>query len=347
MVPVLKQLANTDHSFVVILFGTSRSLNIADKLAGSEILDGADMTGLSIDNRWDRNEGLPDDKLRRITQAYQPKVVITGASTKLQVQFAKAYQATSQILAYYDNYGPIDNISYAPIVRKLEEVVDGLMVPSTSVAKTAKTANVLVVGQPALERTLENFKTIDSAEVYKKTGLKSNRPIVSFFGGYDPEYKAVLTTFVKGIKAFPEVQAVIRPHPKAGDALERDVVADEKCSNCIISTTDMTTPEAVSLSDVVVCHHSTVGIQAIFLGKSVVYVDVPGNTFTNPDLSEWHFSPQVTNVADFKEAMKEATKKDAVKPDELFALAGIPRQGADRVVEVLMDELKNGSVTTK
>lgn len=335
MVPVLNKLADAGKSVQVITFGTSSTLKLGDKVKGVGIENGSQLTGAPVNREWDRYQGLPSDKLSAVINQYEPKVLITGMSSVIQQQLIEYYADKSVVASYFDNYGPLDNISYASIVRQIEKHLDLLMVPSTDVASTAKAKRVEVVGQPALEASIASFAAVDKDAVFEKTGLDKQKPVVSFMGGYDPEYEEVLTVFVKGMVAFPEYQTILRPHPKTPGALEKALIEKEQCEHCKVSQTDMTTTEAVAISDVVVCHHSTVGIQAIFLGKKVIYVEVPDATFTNPDLSSWHFSKQVFTPEAFALEMKTQSN-NKLSQSELFKLAGIPENSAEKISDILV-----------
>ena len=334
MTPVLAKLKNENKSFLVLTFGTSSTLKLDEKLSPEYVINSERVIDLDVDRNWNRYKGLPQEQIKRIKETFSPKTIITGVSSVIQQQLTEAYQGEAKIIGYFDNYGPMDNISYASIVREIEKNLDTLMVPSKDVAATAEIKNVVVVGQPSLEASIASFRHVDNDAVFKKTGLLKNRKVVSFMGGYDPEYKDVLTVFVQGMTAFPDYQTVLRPHPKTDGSLEQRVIDEQKCGHCVVSQTDMTTTEAVAISDVVVCHHSTVGIQAIFLGKKVIYVEVPGATFTNPDLSAWHFSKQVTTPQDFVAVLKE--RQGRVRPkEELFTIAGIPTNATENIYQLL------------
>ena len=122
------------HLFVLFDAGETHALKpvIEDLIACGETVDvlalGTAQTLLpeaptisEVDRTWDRYTPLPETQ---ILESYFPDVVIIGVASAIQLQVAKFFEEAATIVAYYDNFNPIDRSVYASLIREIEPEVD-------------------------------------------------------------------------------------------------------------------------------------------------------------------------------------------------------------------------------
>ena len=84
-----------------------------------------------------------------------------------------------------------------------------------------------------------------------------------------PSFEMVYET----IKELPEVQFVVKPHPDESEKLHREFVAKLGLNNVVI-VKNVAIKELLIASDVVMNIYSTVGIEALSMGKPLVSISL-------------------------------------------------------------------------
>ena len=277
--PVIEKLIQEGEEVDVLALGTAQKL-----MPEAHTFPGVGPT-------WDRYASIPEE----IFTSYHPEVVILGTASEIQLQFAEAFQDRAIVVAYYDNFNPIEHSNYVDLIREIETLTDLFLVSSELAAKSSHAKNVHIVGNPDIEEMIEQMGKVDSISIKKELGLDLTKPIVTYIGGYDDDYEEAFSLFVEGIKRFPDYQVVICPHPKTNGSLEKKFLK-EAC----FPGNSLTSAQVVALADVVVCHRSTLGIKSLIAGKKVIFVD----TLPSQVSDQWGaFS--ATNSEEFFDAMQE------------------------------------------
>lgn len=267
--PVIEDLIAHGETVDVLAFGTAQTL-YPDTL-----------TVKQIDRSWDRYAPLPDTEL---LGAYSPDVVIIGVASAIQLQIAKAFEGTATIVAYYDNFNPIDRSVYASLIREIEPHVDLFLTASDKGAASSYAKKTLTVGNPDVEKVIEALQDCDS-----------DSQVIAYIGGYDTDYPEALELFAAVMRQFSGYHLVMCPHPKSDGSLEHHLFPNATFSQDSLA--------AIKQAGVVVCHRSTLGIKCLLAGKKVIFVDPAAH----PMAEEWG-AFLATDLLSFQRAMEGETQ---------------------------------------
>jgi len=162
--------------------------------------------------------------------------------------------------------------------------------------------------------------------------------IICYSGGYGKSYEDAFKIFAHTLPTLNQCyRVVICPHPKTDGSFERNTIAaltsTPKNSPLILSGKP-STMEVIAAADIVVCHQSTTGVQALFACKPVIYIDNPTSSFTNFAI-EKKLSSKVTTARDFLATLDILQKKDVLGASQLYHLAGIPEHATEALMHVL------------
>jgi hypothetical protein len=128
--------------------------------------------------------------------------------------------------------------------------------------------SVVVTGQPRYD-ALVMADRVYSKEVFcKNLNLDPTKKIalVATENVPIPDGKAFLTSVLKAVRNFPELQIVVKPHPAEKGKWYEEVVKEENARTVVLSK-DADTYEAFYSCDLFLADFSTVVLEAIVLGK--------------------------------------------------------------------------------
>ena len=263
--PVMEDLIEQGETVDVLALGTAQTL-LPDAPTVQE-----------VGRSWDRYAPLPDSQLLSV---YSPDVVIIGVASTIQLQVAKAFEGKATVVAYYDNFNPIDRSVYASLIRDIEPHVDLFLTASDKGAASSHAKEVHTVGNPDVEKLIEALQECDS-----------DSQVMAYIGGYDTDYPEALELFATAMHPFSSYQLVMCPHPKSDGSLEQTLFP--------CATFSQDSLAAIKQADVVVCHRSTLGIKSLLAGKKVIFVDPAAH----PMAEEWG-AFLATDVLSFQKAME-------------------------------------------
>jgi len=267
--PVIEDLIDQGETVDVLALGTAQTL-----MPEAPTLP-------EVDRSWDRYTPLPETD---VLAAYSPDVVVIGVASSIQLQVAKAFESKAKVVAYYDNFNPIERSVYASLIREIEPHVDLFLTASDKGAASSCAKEVHVVGNPDVEKMIQKLQE-----------WEPEPHSMVYIGGYDADYPEALELFVEAMKLFPDHQLVLCPHPKSDGSLEHALFPN--ATICRDSTA------AVARASVVVCHRSTLGIKSLLAGKKVIFVDPSAS----PMAEEWG-AFLATDVLSFQMAMEQDKK---------------------------------------
>jgi hypothetical protein len=321
LIPIMEKCDEEGIEYRALLLGTARTLVHSKKRI--ELSDlGIDE---NVDAKWPRNKELKQEEIEKIQQALSPKLLVTGVSSAIQGQLLIAYRQRATTAAYWDNFSPSGSGDYFETAQRVQALATFLLVPSKLVResptfKPRDLAHIVLVGQPSLDRWKERFCTIDKAAVLKRLGLGSYRgPIITYIGGYGADYEKAFGLFMRCVEK-EKAKILIQPHPKYKGAFEE---AQPLCPHCLISK-NIAADEAVSIADLVVSYNSTVGFQALSVGKKVLFVVPEDDPYTNLAI-DLKLAQKVATPAQFRWAVATLNKKE--KGAVTFAASmGIPEE---------------------
>jgi hypothetical protein len=232
------------------------------------------------------NIGKIDYWLKQILTEH-PKLVILGLVSNLQEQLAiQCKEMGIPTVGFYDSFDPASADS---IVFQVARAVNEVWVPTESVKVSLRALgikSVLVLGQPSVETWIRTATEMNPADVLRRQGISPQRRVILYAGQYGEGYKEILSSFAfqvqKETASNSNLTVVFSPHPRTDGEMERKVIADLPHSNrFMMAAPGLTTAELASIAAVVVTWTSTVGVQAVFIGKPVIYYHFSTDAFSN------------------------------------------------------------------
>jgi hypothetical protein len=276
-----------------------------------------------VDRTWKRDQKISSESLSKITSAVNAKKVVSGVAFEFQGQILQAFaEKGSKTAAYWDNINPSGTDPYFAAAQKVATLAQKLLVPSEKFKSVFPDAHV--VGQPSYEVWKEKVAAIDAAQVRAKLPLKPGKTIL-FVGGYGKEYEEAFDLFLLAAKEMEECNILFSFHPKMGGAYERT-----KSDTLLI---EVSTMEGVAIADQIVCHQSTVGVQAASIGKPVFYLVPPAQTYTNPVI-ETGLALRLQSAEDLIQALQEDR---SVSPLDFYQALHLPENSAQLILQELGD----------
>ncbi len=134
-------------------------------------------------------------------------------------------------------------------------------------------SGVVVSGQPRYDKLVMANRFFSREEFCAKLGLSPDRKIVLVVTQGWPMRELFIRSVLGALKKFPEVQIVIKPHPRENSELYRRVV-DEQNIIATILPRKSETVEALYACDLLVAAFSTVITEALVLDKPAVTVNL-------------------------------------------------------------------------
>lgn len=318
LLPIMEQLSD----YRVMVMGTARDL----VPPSDKVIDINDVMNVypRIDRSfWKRKDAVPIEQLSKIQ--ITADIVITGVASVVQQQLSAHFKSQgSTILTFYDNMTyTLPNHPYRDVIAPFQKLTNLMLVPSATIGKSLS-CKYEVVGQPTLEAWTKTLSSIDSYDMRHSLGF-GNAPLMVYCGGYGEDYANALQLFGECIQDLDGWQVITQLHPKVDGDLEAAVL------NVPVYKDTPGTVALVAAADVVVCHRSSAGVLALLSGKEVIFVDVPGSTFTHFGI-ECGASPLATTVDEFHRALM---KKSPYSISELHKLAGMPQDPTNRILKVI------------
>jgi hypothetical protein len=137
----------------------------------------------------------------------------------------------------------------------------------------------VLVGQPTLEAWRRTSLEVDVAEVRRRLGVDGDKRVLLFAGQYGAGYEETLASLLEAmgpiLSADSSLYLVLSHHPRTEGEVEREALARAGLHRATLAPEGVPTMELAVGAEVVLTWTSTVGVQAAFLGKPVVYYSPP------------------------------------------------------------------------
>ena len=307
----------------------------------------------TIDRNWKRDRKLSEASMHKLLENIQvQKKVWVGVSCSIFEQIAEAYQRCSHadVLAIRDNPSPDGDTDYFRVAREVQEAANKIAVPSRACAElNAQNKKVAVIGHAPIEEWQKEAQKVDKEAILHRLGLDPTLPIVVYAGVYGDHYKACFERFLEivpdsNIQGGNCLQVLIAPHPRYQGIVEKQVCANFKPvhTKFIIagefeqdSAKKIRTIDALAVADIVVTADatSTIVFQANALKKKVLYV----NTTSSKVSDAFCAKKLIYKISNSQEFLEEVEKANSVTAEDVFALLGIPENGAKLLWEEFLD----------
>lgn len=316
LIPVMQELQLKKEDFKILAMGAAISkLNKSEFKLSDKVIELKE----PVDTVKNRAKSL--ENISKAVQDLNPTLVVSGAASKAQEQLIEALGAKS--IVYLDNFNyAMTNPSFetvkgvAGVGKKIITASDIVKEQiSSCIDLTGK--KVKSLGRPSLESWVDQVQKTNKAEVVHKVKFDGEKPIVTIIGGYGPRYdEGVNEAYKQATKELvaAEYQVHMQHHPN------------------VVENQPLTTIEAVGMADYVVCYDSTVGFEALFAGKKVVYLQ-PENVEPYDNIAiEKGLAAKVKTNEDLLEALKMSSKE---KKDP-YQVLGVKRESTEAIASYIL-----------
>lgn len=333
--PVMAELRQSKKEYRAIVMGAARDVMSGE---ANTIDITKDCKTESAVNRetWKREQQLPASDLEKINECFAADLLVTGMVSKVQYQIAaQMKKKKTKVVTFYDSLSPI----LSSLTESFLPVATTVFVPSQELAekmlKLNSDAEVEVVGQPTLDAWAIGKEKLSEKEIFKRLPfIDKSRTTLLYAGQYGTQYEKAFRLFLKAAKNLTSYNLLVSLHPKADGSFERQAIADAKATNVFVLPKSLSTLEAAVISTVIVSQNSTVGVQACFMGKTVIYFDLPGSDYTDVAI-EKGWATQVFDVETFARKAKLALSSTQSHNFDLYKSVGIPRDSSHLIVKKL------------
>ena len=322
LLPVMQEMQVNKVDFKVLAMGAAISKLQSQAALKDRVIELQE----KVDTIKERAKPLAD--VAAAVGKLEAVVVISGPASKAQEQITQAIPAKKKIV-YLDNFNYATTNPAFETVRDVTKVAQKAICVTQVVKEqvlatqkgTLKAKDIKCLGRPSLESWVAQVQQVNRSEALQKTGFKDDRKVVTFIGGYGPRYD-------QGVfKAFDEAShelaragfhVHVQHHPNA------------------VKEQPLSTIEAVGVADWVVCYDSTVGFEALFANKNVVYLQ-PKTVEPYDNIAiEKKLAPRVHTSQELLEVLK--TPIDA-KPD-VYQVLGVERKSTQAITQYILKKLQ-------
>jgi hypothetical protein len=210
--------------------------------------------------------------------------IITGLVSDFQKSWSDFFRGMGKtVTGYYDGFG------YSTLPNKTDAFagsLNALITPSYDTANFFKQKfshiPVVAMGQPTLEKIPERLQRTNLPALGAGLGIDPRKPTLLFAGGYGKDYAQAFNVFCQTVKAVPQANVLVSPHPKTDGTLETELLRRHGLENRVrIVPKTIDTAQVLGLSDIVLSQNSTMSVQASLQGKKVLLVGNSGNIADN------------------------------------------------------------------
>ncbi|WP_163369435.1 hypothetical protein [Endozoicomonas acroporae] len=296
---------------------------------------------------YENRDHLLNQKLvYQLAESISTKIVYTGMASRAQAQIANIWERRgARVIAFYDNFEPVDSISYVqPFLEELS-YLDEFHVPSKTTALSFQSiaaslgAAVTVTGQPALEDWDKVYDETDIFLLRDTLNIHPAQPVVLFAGDYSSSYPKAFQTFIAATRKLPNILFLVSYHPKFDGELERRIIEAQSDGNVhLLHHGTYSTASLSTIASAVIVHKSSVAQQAIYRGKPVIYV-------ADEDYQNLMLTEQLAIRASSADplAVMIYTHIRGFRPPAVAESLGIPDAPSKTITKWMIDELRQMS----
>ncbi len=289
--------------------------------------------GIKADKEWDREKQISQEKLSEIVSSYHPEKVICGVAFAMQGQILHSFKKDGvRTFAFWDNFSENGDNLYFTVAHKVVNDAEVLLLPSQILAGSTcfqkKTRQV--VGQPSLD-TWRRY--LPAENWHEKLKLSPDKKHICYVGGYGRDYEEAFILFLQKLEGidFSRFTVLVLPHPKTDGSFEKGLI--KKSEQDVQVLVGYPTRDMVAVSDLLICHQSTVGMQALSIPKPVLFLMPASQKYQN-FLIEKGWVRRLSEKDDLGNEIKLTLEKPAI---DLYSLMGIPEKGAETFFQALFN----------
>ena len=210
-----------------------------------------------------------------------PELAVSGLVSTAQAQLGMWFQTVGiESRGFHDGFQPPGPES---ISARTASAFDGLWVPTVRVKDGFDALGIpaVLAGQPTLEAWRRTSGEVDVPEIRSRIGTREGDRILLFAGQYGLGYEEVLASFLEELgpvlSADSSLVLVVSHHPRTGGEIEMGALEEAGLPRATMAPEGLPTMELAVAADVILTWTSTVGVQAAFMGKPVVYYSPPAD----------------------------------------------------------------------
>jgi hypothetical protein len=210
-----------------------------------------------------------------------PALAVSGLVSAAQGQIGSWLRAAGvETRGFHDGFQPPGKGS---IAVRTAGAFDAIWVPTARVQEGFLDLGIQAVlaGQPTLEAWRRTAGEVDVAQVRRGLGLGAEGRALLFAGQYGPGYQETLVSFLGALRpvllADSSLCLVVSHHPRTDGEVEREALSRSGLPRATMAPDGVSTMEVAVAAEVVLTWTSTVGVQAAFMGKPVVYYSPPAD----------------------------------------------------------------------
>lgn len=311
LMPVIDDLEGRGFAVAILAGGVAEEL-----LAERRVWTFPDFGGGPVPKSWARGSEIDAGVLKRLRSEIEPKVVLTGVAFESQGQILDLYRGVPTF-AFWDNFNSNGENPYFATARSVASRASTLLLPTSSIEADFE-GEKRVVGQPTIEKWRREMQSVE----------KKGPPV--FIGGYGKDYEEAFALFLDCAEAAGG-EFLVLPHPKTDGSFEQSLLSENSPVRIV---KDKPTFAAVAEADLVICHQSTVGFQALACGKAVIHIIPEGQVFESLPLKKG-LSHKVHSPEEFAAALEAK----APSPETFDAIMGIPSDGVENLSRALIEAI--------
>lgn len=329
--PFMRLLDEKKISFHVLAGGTGEEILSKHSFLKERL------SSTNFEKSCPRDKKLSSQEIEQFVSMFSPKRILAGVAFEFQGQLMEAFHKTgSKTFAYWDNFGDDGDNPYFSTAHIVEKKADVVLLPS-QIVKDAPTfkdrKELFVVGQPSLSFWQKGCIPEDFR---KKLSLSKEKKIILYVGGYGQDYEEAFYLFLK-LLSHGDLRAstvLIVPHPKVDGSFERNALEDMSLPIDIRVLSGVSTVDMAKVCDIVLCHQSTVGMQALAIPKPVLFIMPKEQNYQNFIIDKG-WVKRISEEDALDEEIEKALKSTA---PNLFSLMGIPENAEERMFEVIFSK---------
>lgn len=342
LVPVINQLPK--GSYKILAFGPAFS-KLKNNPSTIHILAKYQRKGVK--------ETINEEDLQQLKSLLgTPYVLVTGMASTVQAQIVNAFGEKTKKVIFYDNFDPLWTTTQGikEYIRPFYEALASgqpyhLIIPGTSYLESARhldkfsSAIMAPLGQPSLEEWDAIYEKTDPIKLRKELNIPENHKVILYAGGFDPvdrdQYEENFIHFLKGATSFEGVSILVTYHPKTQGAIERMLVKSYggSATRIIEKERGYSTAQLSTIADVVVCFKSTVGAQAAYMGKPVLYVAKKYENF----LTKAGLALLETNSEGVRAAISTIFAEKGRMKFSFAETLGVPKEASKEIAKLLQN----------
>lgn len=321
LIPVMHELHGKEIDFKVMAMGAAINKLKSDSTLKNYMIEVEE----KVDTANARNKPL--EHIATVIDDLQPIVVISGPASKAQEQILQGLSAKKKIV-YLDNFNYATTSSAFETVKDVAKAAQKIICVSNIVKDQMyalekdrlSEKDIKPLGRPSLENWVKQVQQVDKAAILQKIGF-GDKEVVTFIGGYGERYNnGVNEAYDKATNALKDAgyQVHIQHHPN------------------VVKEQPLTTIEAVGMADYVVCYDSTVGFEALFSGKKVIYLQ-PESVEPYDNIA---IQKNLTDCVHTDEELLNALKSSSKQSQDVYEVLGVEKNSTEKITAYILKKLQ-------